>query len=165
MKCAEINSVQAVGKMQLVFLILHKDVQHTELTVSLTNTFPTPPKNKSWKNLQEEPQRRDPSLRTDGRTWNRCCTYRMNSGITVNKEIRGGGWEQPLSRRDAALTSQRQFVISPPLVVHTDWSTAGVKTNCLVILTESCAAAPKETWRYTSWWWRRGVSQVSPLSI
>ena len=76
-----------------------------------------------------------------------------------------GGWEYPLSHRDDAITPQRRFINSPPLVVHTERSTAGIKTNRHVIHTESCAAAPKETWRYTSWWWRRGVSQVSPLSI
>ena len=39
-KCAAIHSDWAVGKMPLAFLILQTEVQHRELTVNLTNTFP-----------------------------------------------------------------------------------------------------------------------------
>ena len=49
------------------------------------------------------------------------------------------------SYRDAALTLQRRFVNSVPLVFYTERSTAGVKMNHRIIHTESCAAAPKET--------------------
>ena len=38
-KCASINSDKAVRKMPLMFLILQKEEQHTELTEKLTNTF------------------------------------------------------------------------------------------------------------------------------
>ena len=38
-KCAAINSNLAVGKMPLTFLTVQTEVQRTELTLNLTNTF------------------------------------------------------------------------------------------------------------------------------
>ena len=53
-KCATINSDQAVGKMPLTFLILKTEVQYTELTVNLTNTFPRNKNKKTKKQKSDE---------------------------------------------------------------------------------------------------------------
>ena len=52
-KCAAINSHRAVAKMPLTFLILQTEVQHAELTVNLTNTFPQNKKKTKKKAMKE----------------------------------------------------------------------------------------------------------------
>ena len=89
-------------------------------------------------------------------TWIICVDASSQTGSGSTR----AGWEKPLSHRDAALTPQQRFINSLPLVTHTEPSTTGVKMN-----TESCAAAPKERWQYTPWWWRRCVSEVPPPSV
>ena len=51
--CTPINSDRAVGKIPLTFLILQTEVQNTELTVNLTNTFP-PNKNKNKRRRRKQ---------------------------------------------------------------------------------------------------------------
>ena len=39
------------------------------------------------------------------------------------------------------------------MVIHTERSISALKTNRCELTQKAGAAAPKEAWRYTSWWW------------